>query len=133
MIAINPKSGKPIYEQIVEQMKESILRGYIKEGDSIPSTRKLAMMTGVNPNTVAKAYQELERQKLIETMQGKGTFVSGRHSRAGTKRDEEALASIREKLKTLIIEMHYLGLTKNEMEDLIEDIHGDLKGANNTP
>lgn len=133
MIVINPKSGKPIYEQIVEQMKENILRGYIKEGDSIPSTRKLAMMTGVNPNTVAKAYQELERQKLIETMQGKGTFVSGNPPRADAKRDEEALAAIREKLKTLVIEMHYAGLTKNEMEDLVAEIHEDLKGANTTP
>lgn len=127
MIVINPKSNKPIYEQIVVQMKENILRGYVKEGDAIPSTRKLAMMIGVNPNTVARAYQELERQKLIETMQGKGTFIAGGWAAANAKHDEEALAVIREKLKNIVIEMRYKGLTKNEIQNLITEIYDNLK------
>lgn len=68
MININPASGKPLYEQIVDSFKSNFAKGYLKSGDEIPSVRKLAMELSVTPNTVAKAYQELERDKIIVTV-----------------------------------------------------------------
>ena len=62
MIVLDLKSNKPIYEQIVEQMKFHVLKGHLKPGDAIPSVRKLALDIAITPGTVAKAYQELERQ-----------------------------------------------------------------------
>ena len=64
MFNIDLKSSLPIYEQVINSVKESLLKGYFKSGDALPSVRKLSTMLGVNPNTVAKAYTELERQGL---------------------------------------------------------------------
>lgn len=72
MFIIDGRSAKPIYEQIVDQVKEQLLKGILKSGDQLPSVRQLAGMLTINPNTVSKAYQELERQKVIETIRGRG-------------------------------------------------------------
>ena len=74
MFRINPASGKAIYEQIMEQVKEAAWKGYLKPGDALPSVRKLALSLSVTPNTVAKAYQLLEKEKVIITIRGKGAF-----------------------------------------------------------
>ena len=71
MFRINPASGKAIYEQIMEQVKEAAWKGYLKPGDALPSVRKLALSLSVTPNTVAKAYQLLEKEKVIITIRGK--------------------------------------------------------------
>ena len=77
MIHLDFRSSQPIYEQIIVQVKFLTLQGYLKTGDAIPSVRKLAIQLGVTPGTVAKAYRELERGHVIETIRGKGTFISG--------------------------------------------------------
>ena len=75
MFRINPASGKAIYEQIMEQVKEAAWKGYLKPGDALPSVRKLALSLSVTPNTVAKAYQLLEKEKVIITIRGgRGAF-----------------------------------------------------------
>ena len=76
MFRINPASGKAIYEQIMEQVKEAAWKGYLKLGDGLPSVRKLALQLSVTPNTVAKAYQLLEKEKVIVTIRGKGAFLA---------------------------------------------------------
>ena len=76
MIRLDLRSTQPIYEQIVKQYKYLVLQGYLKTGDAIPSVRKLAMELGVTPGTVAKAYRELETDRIIETVRGKGTFIA---------------------------------------------------------
>lgn len=76
MFNIELRSDIPIYEQICNFVKESILKGYLKKGDPLPSVRKLASMLDINPNTVAKSYAELEKQGVIVTEKGKGTFIS---------------------------------------------------------
>lgn len=68
MIQIDPRSSTPIYEQIIQQMKELCLKGIIKPGDKLPSVRELATIIIANPNTVSKAYKELEREGIIETL-----------------------------------------------------------------
>lgn len=76
MFDIDLKSNLPIYEQIINQVKEYILKGYFKSGDPLPSVRKLSTAIDVNPNTISKAYQELERQGVIVTVRGKCTFIA---------------------------------------------------------
>ncbi|UCF21654.1 MAG: GntR family transcriptional regulator [Gemmatimonadota bacterium] len=77
-IRIDTKSGVPFYRQIIEQVKFAIARGDLGSGDQLPTVRQLAVDLSVNPNTVIRAYRELEIAGILETQQGSGTFV-GRH------------------------------------------------------
>ncbi|MCI1268339.1 MAG: GntR family transcriptional regulator [Ruminococcus sp.] len=76
MFTIDLMSRTPIYEQIYMKIIELIIRGELNENDQIPSVRNLAKETGVNPNTVSKAYQELERNGVIHSLPGRGSFIS---------------------------------------------------------
>ena len=74
-IQIDTKSGVPFYRQIIEQVKFAIARGDISPGDQLPTVRQLAVELEINPNTVIRAYRELEIEKVLETQQGSGTYV----------------------------------------------------------
>jgi GntR family transcriptional regulator len=74
--SIDTKSGVPFYRQIIEQVKFGIARGDLKPGDRLPTMRQLAVDLSINPNTVIRAYRELEFENVIDTHQGSGTFVS---------------------------------------------------------
>lgn len=76
MFTVDPKSSLPIYEQLVAQIIRAIARGLLRSGEQMPSVRELASTLLVNPNTVSRAYQELESQNFIVTMRGKGSFIS---------------------------------------------------------
>jgi GntR family transcriptional regulator len=76
--SIDPKSGVPFYRQIIEQVKFAIARGDLKPGDRLPTMRQLAVDLSINPNTVIRAYRELEIGGVLDTHQGSGTFVSRR-------------------------------------------------------
>lgn len=76
MLSIDLTSRTPIYEQIYSKIIELIVNGTLSENDQLPSVRSLAKDTGVNPNTVAKAYQELERNGIIYSLQGRGSFIA---------------------------------------------------------
>ena len=80
-IRIDAKSGVPFYRQIIEQVKFAIARGAVASGDRLPTVRQLAVDLSINPNTVIRAYRELEIEGVLETQQGSGTFV-------GTKEPE---------------------------------------------
>lgn len=119
MIALDYKSSKPIYEQIVEQIKFNIVKKYLKPGDAIPSVRKLALELKITPGTVSKAYQELERQQIIETIRGKGTFIAGEIT---LKQDETKLAVIKKKLASEVMELKMMGYNENMVADLVKEI-----------
>ena len=106
MITLDFKGNKPIYEQITEQMKFDVMKGYLKPGDAIPSVRKLALELKITPGTVAKAYQELERQHIIMTIRGKGTFIADEIS---IEPDEAKLKEIRKQLATEMVELKKMG------------------------
>ncbi|UCH84777.1 MAG: GntR family transcriptional regulator [Candidatus Latescibacterota bacterium] len=74
-ISIDIKSGVPFYRQIIEQIKFAIARGDIEPGDRLPTVRQLAVDLSINPNTVVRAYRELEIEGVLDTQQGSGTFV----------------------------------------------------------
>jgi GntR family transcriptional regulator len=77
-MSIDAKSGVPFYRQIIEQVKFAIARGDLVPGDRLPTVRQLAVDLSVNPNTVIRAYRELEIEGVLDTQQGSGTFVSDR-------------------------------------------------------
>ncbi len=76
MFSIDLTGRIPIYEQIYRKIIELIIKGSLRENDQLPSVRSLAKESGVNPNTVAKAYQELERNGIIYSLQGRGSFIA---------------------------------------------------------
>jgi len=76
IFAIDMKSGVPIYRQIVEQVKFAIARNHLEPGDQLPTVRQLAVDLSINPNTVIRAYRQLEIEGVLDTQQGSGTFVS---------------------------------------------------------
>lgn len=76
MIDLDLQSRVPIYEQLYKKTVEQIIKGVLKENEQLPSVRSLAKDLGVNPNTVSKAYQELERNKIIYSVSGRGSFVA---------------------------------------------------------
>lgn len=76
MYTIDLQSRTPIYEQLYKKVVELILKGELRSGDKLPSVRELAKSLGVNPNTVSKAFQLLERDKVIYSLAGRGSFVS---------------------------------------------------------
>ena len=75
---LDARSGVPTYLQVVEQVRRGLLLGYLRDGDQLPTVREVAAALVVNPNTVAKAYRELEREGLVAPRAGQGTFVTGR-------------------------------------------------------
>ncbi|OPZ94440.1 MAG: HTH-type transcriptional repressor YtrA [Firmicutes bacterium ADurb.Bin419] len=124
MINIDARSSKPIFEQVVDKIKENIMMGGLKPGEKMPSIRELSKMLTINPNTVSKAYAELERQKLIETISGKGTFVSQNFK---PKVDEDRLKKLVAVLKEAVIEAHYMGIDKKRMSEIMEGIYNEIE------
>ena len=125
MFVIDPRSSKAIYEQIVDAVKEQVWKGILKAGDKMPSVREMASLLTINPNTVSKAYQELEREKVIETLRGKGTFVC----QVQVKRvDKEKMEELYKNLKNICIELHYMGLDEKDIEEQVNKILKELRG-----
>ena len=75
---VDGRSGTPPYQQIVQQVRQALRMGVLDVGDQLPSVREVVAATAVNPNTVLKAYRDLEREGLVEARAGQGTFVRGR-------------------------------------------------------
>ena len=130
MIQLDLRSSQPLYEQITAQYKYMMLQGYLSKGDAIPSVRKLAIQLNITPGTVSKAYRELERQGLIETIRGKGTYIAGIPS-GDSVRNEEKIMRVKEELKEQIMELVYQGLDGEEIVRLVEEILRGLKGGKN--
>ena len=76
--SIDTRSGVPLYRQVIEQVKFAIAHGSLLPGDQLPTMRQLAVDLSINPNTVVRAYRELELEGVLETHQGSGTFVTAR-------------------------------------------------------
>lgn len=114
MILIDFMDSRPIYEQVVEKFKLLILKGAIEKDEKIPSVRNLAVDLSINPNTIQRAYAELERQGYIYTVKGKGNFAVGGAKLLPQYR-EEILAQLKELCQTAIM----VGMTE---EEIIKDI-----------
>jgi GntR family transcriptional regulator len=115
---VHPSSGVPIYAQIETQLKNAIAAGVLKKDQVLPSVRKLAAELGINPNTVARAYQELERKGLISTVPGGGTFVAENQPRF---LKSEKLRRLQPYARQIVVEGVQLGLTDKEILEVIQD------------
>ncbi len=116
-IIISNSSDEPIYEQISKQIKGAILRGELKEGDLLPSIRGLARDLQISVITTKRAYEELEREGYIETVQGKGSYLA-RQNKELMK--EKKLNIIEEKLAQLVEESRALGISYREIEEMLK-------------
>ena len=123
MIELDYRSKKPIYEQIIEQIKLLVIKGNLNPGDSIPSVRKMAQTLDVTPSTVAKAYQELERQKVIETIRAKGTFIAMTPS---VEPNAEDLEKISKRIQSEIIELKRTGYSEADVVNLVKEIYASI-------
>jgi GntR family transcriptional regulator len=115
-IRIDPADGVPIYRQIVNQIRYCVASGLLEPGDELPTIRALALQLKVTPNTIVKAYEELEREGVVHKRHGSGTFVSGERTRLA---DRERRRIIEQRIDTLLTEAHHLGFSLEELFKLI--------------
>jgi len=115
---INFKDRRAIYEQIKDNIKEPIISGVFADGDKLPSVRELSCSLAVNPNTVQRAYRELEAEEYIYTVAGKGVFASSVSDAGGKK-----TAELFETVEKAVTELCYLKEPKEELIDLINRIY----------
>ena len=113
----NPSSGVPIYLQLMEQVKHAIETGALRPGEQLPGIRPLAEDLVINPNTVAKAYRELEHEGVIELRQGAGAFVS---DKAPTRKDADKLRAAQATIAAAVDKLRARGVTDDEIRRLVE-------------
>ncbi|MDD2212503.1 MAG: GntR family transcriptional regulator [Clostridia bacterium] len=116
-IIISNSSADPIYEQIVQQIKKEILTGELQEGEALPSIRSLAKELQISVITTKRAYAELEREGLLETVGGKGSFVAGQNKELLR---EKRLSILEEKLTEVIKEAKLLQISRQELTEMLE-------------
>jgi GntR family transcriptional regulator len=115
---INYKSGKPIYLQVVDQIKAAAASGALRNGEALPSIRPLAEDLRVNRNTIAKAYSELESLGVIETLPGRGCFLKENHA---SLRKEVRRKMLIEEIDQAIVQAHHLQVPREEFLALVEE------------
>lgn len=113
----NPSSGVPIYLQVMEQVKYAIETGALRPGEQLPGIRPLAEELVINPNTVAKAYRELEHEGVIELRHGAGAFVA---ANTGTRKVTDKLRAAQTTVATAVERLRARGLTDEEVRRLFE-------------
>jgi GntR family transcriptional regulator len=111
-ISIDPKSGVPFYRQIIEQVKFALAGGGLDPGERLPTVRQLAVDLSINPNTVIRAYREMEIEGVLETQQGSGTFVGNKPPEIDALERRRMLDQI---LTDLMARASAYGLTLNEV------------------
>ena len=118
MIRIDFKSGKPIYLQVVDQIRYAAASGQFRPGAALPSIRPLAQELRVNRNTIAKAYTELESQGVIETLAGKGSFVKDNHSPFTKQAKQKLLVG---EIDQAVVTAHHLQVDRETFIRLVHE------------
>jgi len=118
LLQINFKSCKPVYLQVVDQIKSAAASGAMQSGEVLPSIRPLAEELRVNRNTIAKAYSELENQGIIETIPGKGCFVKPNNS---PLKKEVRRKLLTEEIDQVIVQAHHLQVPAAEFLNLVRE------------
>ncbi|HEY1882900.1 MAG TPA: GntR family transcriptional regulator [Candidatus Cybelea sp.] len=117
VLTVDPRSGVPIYLQIIEQVKRSVALGVLRAGEQLPTVKQLAIDLTVNPNTVARAYRELEREAVIETATGRGSFVRTDEVEASPR---VAVEIGRDAIELALREAKAVGLDRDEVRAIFE-------------
>lgn len=118
MLILDYKSGRSIHEQITEGIKELIISNVLKENDKLPSVRELSVALTVNPNTVQKAYKELELTGVIYSLQGKGNFVA-----PIIRADEEKKEKLLEDFEKALRALKFSGVEKDRVINVMEKVY----------
>lgn len=119
MMMAKIQHNQPLYEQLMWRIKAQVATSVLKVGDKLPSVREMALIEGLNPNTVAKAYKALEGQQVIETVAGKGTFVR----QVDTVVDEKAINELRNDFNDMMIEAKRLQVTPEQLHQWIDEFY----------
>jgi len=115
---LDPRSGVPMYLQLKEQIKMAVAGGVLKMGDRLPPVRELAAELNVNPNTIARAYSELEKEGLLRLEQGRGTFINGKEPLLGI---EERSKKMRNLIDKLLMEAYHLHISYEQLDKLWQE------------
>jgi GntR family transcriptional regulator len=118
---LDSKSGVPFYKQIILQIEMAIADGRMPPGARLPTVRSLAVDLQVNPNTVARAYSELEIRQILETQQGTGTFIGDRPVKMGDVEREKVLSEL---VKEFVAKVSSYGFTVREITEYMNDFDG---------
>ncbi len=119
MIILDYRDRRPIYEQIVERFQELMVSGVMEEDSQLPSVRSLAMELSINPNTIQRAYAELDRQGYIYSVKGKGSFVAENSHIKDSKK-----AAVYKKQEEVATEACLLQVDKKRLYELIDQVYG---------
>ena len=121
MIHLDYKSGRTLHEQIEEEIKQHIINGILKPDEQLPSVRELSISLTVNPNTVQRAYKQLEQDGFIYSIKGKGNFVAN----VSEKIFAERKGALVDALSAAVRELAFLGAEKSELCDIIDRIYSE--------
>ena len=125
MISLNYRDSRPIYEQIKDGLKKLIVTGGLAADERLPAVRALATQLSINPNTIQRAYTELERQGYIYSVKGRGSFVADNRQIRERKRQE-----IWDQLELLIRDAKGTGITMLEFQEQVIQSYGSEEGGN---
>ena len=121
MFVIDPRSKAPIYEQLREQLRWQITMGFLAPDEALPSVRSLSAELGINPNTIQKAYREMEQEGLIYSRPGRGSFVTPATGEQRRRQQEGQMALLEQEIR----KAKDMGIRRAELEALAERIFGE--------
>ena len=119
MLHLDYRDSRPIYEQVQDGLRKLMVSGVLREGEKLPSVRALASQLAINPNTIQRAYEALEREGYVYSIGGKGSFVAPRKEVDTGRRDE-----LMKQLDTCVKELLFLGVSKEELLRHLETAEG---------
>ena len=122
MFQIDIMSRVPVYEQLIRQTEKFILLGVLKEGDKLPSVRQLSAELSINPNTIQKAFTELDRRGIIFSVNGRGNFVADKALKALEVSRRSAFSDIKDQIKDFAL----AGISRNELHEYIDEIYDEM-------
>ncbi|MCX7614446.1 MAG: GntR family transcriptional regulator, partial [Clostridiales bacterium] len=123
MIYIDYKDRRPIYEQIIDRIEDLASRNALKADEQLPSVRQLAMELSINPNTIQRAYMELEKKNVIYSVKGKGNFVSPNLDRVRKEKQSNLLLEIRELFKKAAA----IGISQDRLREELDECYRKAK------
>ncbi len=121
-IVVSNSSPDPIYEQVARQIKTQIIDGSLKEGETLPSIRRLAFDLQISVITTKRAYEELEKEGFIDTVEGKGSFVAMQNKELLR---EKKMKIVEEKMSEAVDEARLLGVTRAELEEMLALLYAE--------
>ncbi len=121
---LDEHSGVPVYRQLIDQVQGSMASGVLKPGDQLPTVRLVAVELAINPNTVLRAYREMEIRGIVDTQQGTGTFIAERHAGAPKEERQRQLTQL---VGEFVSRAGAAGFTVNELIDVLGQLHPERR------